>query len=276
MTTDTPTRADSASSLSRTSHLNREALRCEALRAAGLRSNRPRVQNWLTQLALPDAAALLEAINGDNTAATALLVTEHQHGCSLATAILVGAKARMLAAVERCAPGDPDERTQIVLEAFLSHALPRVNPTHPYIDQQLYWITLRTVSNTKAQHPLDESHWAAGFDPTVVAGDDVAADVDSYVTARVLLDWAAERGLLSERDRTALDLRFTGATAMPVREVARRLGMTEDSLETRLRRAIKRLRTAVAEHGDDLYHAAVTARWAGNEIRGVGQVGAAA
>lgn len=276
MTNDTLTRADSPSSLSRTSHLNREALRCDALRTAGLRSNRPRVQDWLTQLALPDTAALFEAINGDNTAATALLVAEHQRGCSLATAILIGAKARMLAAVERCAPGDPDERTQIVLEAFLSRALARVNPAHPYIDQQLYWITLRAVSNTKAQHPLDESRWAAGFDPTAVAGDDVAADADSYLTARVLLDWAAERGWLSEMDRTALELRFTGATAMPVREVARRLGVTEDRLETRLRRAIKRLRTAAAEHGDDLYHAGVAARWAGNAVAEVGQVGAAA
>jgi hypothetical protein len=276
MTTDTLTSTDNASSLSHTSHLNREALRYDALRAAGLRSNRPHVQDWLTQLALPDAAALLEAINGDNTAATALLVTEHQRGCSLATTILIGAKVRMLAAVERCAPGDPDERTQIVLEAFLSRALARVNPAHPYIDQQLYWITLRTVSNTKAQHPLDESHWAAGFDPNAVSGDDVAADTGSYLTARVLLDWAAERGLVSEMDRTALELRFTGATAMPVREVARRLGMTEDRLETRLRRAIKRLRTAVAEHGDDLHRAGVAARWAGNEVREVAQVGAAA
>lgn len=273
MTTDTLTSTDNTL----TPHVvDRWALRRDALRAAGLPSNRARVRDWLAQLGLPDTAALLEAINGDNTAATALLVTEHQRGCSLATTILIGAKARMLAAVGRCAPGDPDERIQVVLEAFLSRALARVNPAHPYVDQQLYWITLRTVSSTKALHPLDESHWEAGFDPNAIAGADVAADSNSYLTARVLLDWAAERGLLSEMDRTALELRYTGATAMPVREVARRLGMPEDRLETRLRRAIRRLRTAAAEHGDDLYRAGVAARWATDDVRAAGQVGAAA
>lgn len=274
MTTDTLTSAGSPASLLGTPNRYCDDLRCAAVRAAGLRSNRSRIAQWLTQLDLPDVPALLEAVKGDDTAPTALLVAEHQDGCSLATTLLLGAKARMLWAVARSAPGDPDDRTQIALEAFLSRALVRVNPAHPYIDQQLYWITLRAVCDTGAVYPLDQSCW--GFDPDAVAGGDVAADSDSYITARVLLDWAADCGVLTENDRTALELRFTGATTMPVREVARRLGMPEDRLETRLRRSISRLRAAAAEHGDDLYRACVAAVWAAEDGWKGQKVGAAA
>jgi hypothetical protein len=280
MTTDTLNSTDSSVALSHSRPTDRfYAMRRHALNTARLRSNRARIVEWLTALELPDVDALLDSIDGirhDTTGATARLVADHQGGCTLATTILLGAKARMLAAVARSAPGDPDERAQVVLEAFLSRALVRVDPAHPYIGQQLYWITLRAVTKTQPARPLDQSGWEEGFDPNAVAGADVAADTDSYVTARVLLDWAAERGVLTEMDRTALELRFTGTTTMRVREVARRLGMPEDRLETRLRRAIRRLRDAAAEDGEDLFRAAVAARWAADQSRGSEKVGAAA
>lgn len=280
MTTDTLTNTDISASMPRTRHSARVyAIRSHALSTARLRSNRARITQWLTELELPDVEALFDSIDGiraDNTGATARLVADHQNGCALATTILLGAKARMLAAVARSAPGDPKERTQVVLEAFLSRALVRVNPAHPYINQQLYWITLRSVTKTQAMRPLDQSGWEKGFDPNAIAGDDVAVDPDSYITAHVLLAWATERGVITDMDRTALELRFTGATTMRVHEVARRLGMPEDRLETRLRRAIRRLRDAAAEDSEDLYRAAVAARWAADQRPGVEKVGAAA
>jgi hypothetical protein len=211
----------------------------------------------LRVLDLTSVEQLFDAVAGRHCPSTAMLLAEYQRGISLAATILVGAKAVMLSSVARHAPGDSvDERFQVTLEAFLSRALPRVKPSHKYADAQLYWITLRTVTR---QHELQPIAVDPSFDD--VAGNDVAADIDSYLTANVLLDWALQNGILAELDHRALRIRFGGPTALPVREVAARVGVSENKLESRLRRAYTRLRDAVSDERDDFERACIEARW---------------
>jgi hypothetical protein len=171
--------------------------------------------------------------------------------------VLAGAKARILSAIARHAPGDSvEERLQVTLEAFLTRALPRVKPGHPYVDQQLYFITLRTVTKRHDKRPAKVD---LSFD---VPGADVAADIDGYLTGGVLLQWGVAKGYLSESDRQALAVRYGGPKALPVREVAAQLGVHENKLESQLRRAVARLREGVAAQRDELDRACVAARWA--------------
>lgn len=246
MTTSTPTLSRPAAALAEHAH-----------RTASLRTNRAQIDDWLRALDLGDVEQLFDAIAGQHTGATAALLADHQRGVALATTILLGAKARILSAIARHAPGDtPEERFQVTLAAFLERALPRVKPSHTYVDQQLYFVTLRTVTKQHQQRPADVE---LSFE---VAGDDVTADVDSYVTAGVVLDWACSKSLITDADRHALTVRYGGPKALPVREVAARLGVSENKLESQLRRAMVRLREGAIAMRDDLERACIDARWA--------------
>lgn len=242
------------------------ALHEHAKSSARLRSNRPHFAAWLRALNFSTAEQLFDAVAGRDPQATALLLSEYRRGVPLASTVLIGAKVVMLTAVARHAPGDClDDRFQATLEAFLSHALPRVQPNHKYADAQLYWITLRTVTRQHRDRVTDIPAPNETFDNSV--GDDVTVDIDSYMTGGFLLDWALAVGVLSEFEHRALGLRFGGETAQPVREVAARIGVSEDSLESRLRRATARLRVAASENRHGLERACVAARWAADEIR---------
>lgn len=252
------------------------ALREYALRCAGLPTNRAEVSAWLRGAGVATVGQLFDALGGRDAASTAVLLADHRRGVALASTVLLGAKAVMLSSVARHAPGDcADERFQVTVDAFLSRALPAVKPTHTHADAQLYWITLRSVTKLH-EEPLCSAE--PSFDD--VAGDDVRAEADSYLTAQVLLDWALDRGVIVEQDHKALQIRFGGEAALPVREVAALLGVTENKLESRLRRAVTRLRDAVAVDRDDLDRACVAARWAaGDAANGTGaltETGAAA
>lgn len=253
------------------------ALRDYALRCAGMRSHRAQISAWLCATNAATVEHLFEALAGRNAESTALLLSEYRRGVALATTLLLGAKTVMLASVARHAPGDTaEEKFQITVDAFLGHALPAVKPSHEYADAQLYWVTLRTVTKLH-EAPLCDTE-EASFDD--VAGADVHADADSYVTADAVMNWALERGVIVEQDHRALVLRYGGSSARPVREVAAIMGVTENKLESRLRRAMARLRDAVASDSDDLYRACVDARWADHDGAGrtasVGKNGAAA
>jgi DNA-directed RNA polymerase specialized sigma24 family protein len=227
-----------------------------ARQTARLRSHQPTLTEWLSALQLDTIDALFDAVCGDNMAATSLLVSEHQDGNKLATAVLMGAKAPMLAAVSRHAPGDTyDERFQVTVDAFLSRALTRAKLGHKYLDAQLYWVTLRTVCN---QHEAPVESYELRDD---TAGPDVYVDVDEALTAAIVLDWAQNKGLLNDDDRRALDVRFGGKTVLPVREVAARLDVSENGLESRLRRAMGRIRGGVADDAEELTQVCVAALW---------------
>jgi hypothetical protein len=237
-----------------------------------MRSHRAQIATWLRALDVTSVEQLFDALGGRDATSTALLLGEHRRGVGLATTVLLGAKAVMLSSVARHAPGDSsEERFQVTVDAFLSRALPVVKPTHKHADAQLYWITLRTV--TKMHEPP-----VCAAEPSFedVAGDDVHAEADTYLTADVLLDWALSRGVLAEEDHRALRIRFGGDTALPVRKVAALMGVTEDKLESRLRRALNRLREAVAADRDDLDCACIEARWSGFGGAHVPRTGAAA
>jgi hypothetical protein len=227
-----------------------------ARHTAHLRSHRAQIDEWLRALNLTSVEQLFDAIGGPDAHATATLLVAHQRGVTLATTVLAGAKARILSAIARHAPGDTvEERLQVTLEAFLTRALPRVKPGHTYVDQQLYFVTLRTVTKQHDRRPAD---FVLSFD---VAGADVSADIDGYLTGGVLLQWGVDKGYLSESDRQALAVRYGGSKALPVREVAAALGVRENKLESQLRRAVKRLREGVAAQRDELDRACVAARW---------------
>ncbi|KAA1250690.1 hypothetical protein F0Q45_08325 [Mycobacterium simiae] len=233
------------------------AIREHALRCAEMRSHRAQVSAWLRATDVTTVEQLFDALGGRDTASTAVLLADHRRGVALASTVLLGAKAVMLSSVARHAPGDSvDERFQATVDAFLSRALPAVKPTHKFADAQLYWITLRTVTK---QHEAPVCVAEPSFDDVV--GDDVCAEVDGYLTADVLLDWALRRGVLAEQDHRALKIRFGGDSALSVREVAAVLGVTENKLESRLRRAMGRLRDAVIAARDDLDRACIEARW---------------
>lgn len=234
-----------------------------ARQTAHLRSNRATVQSWLTQLNLDTIEELFDAVSFDNTAATALLVTDHQRGTTLATTVLLGAKAFMLSRVSYHAPGETlEERFQVTVDAFLDRGLARVNADHRYLDQQLYWRTLRTV--TKAPSHTQISSVEVELFSVDIAGPDVYVDVESHLTVGIVLDWAQDKGLLNDVDRRALELRYTGQSVLAVREVAARIGVGENGLETRLRRAMKRMQAGIDEHGDELRQACVAALWSGS------------
>lgn len=231
-----------------------------ARHTAALKTHRDTLSGWLLTLNLDTVDELLDAAGSDNTAATSLLVTEHQQGTSLATVMLLGAKARMLAAVSRHAPGeDYSERFQITVDAFLSRAVARAKVNHPHLNAQLYWVTLRTV------HSLHQQPKEVAVEPeallSMAPGVDVALDLDEYLTASIVLDWAQSKGLLNAQDRQALDVRFGGPAVLPVREVAQRLEVSEDGLETRLRRAIRRIRDGVSADDGHLSRVCVDALW---------------
>lgn len=230
-----------------------------ARQTAALKSHRDTLSGWLRILNLDSVDELFQAAGSDNTAATSLLVTEHQRGASLATAVLLGAKARMLAAVCRHAPGeDYTERFQVTVDAFLSHAVARAKINHPHLNAQLYWVTLRTVHN---QHQAPKEVAVEPEQMREVAGADVALDLDEYLTASIVLDWAQSKGLLNAQDRQALDVRFGGPAVLPVREVALRMQVSEDGLETRLRRAIRRIRDGVSADNGHLSQVCVETLW---------------
>lgn len=237
-----------------------------ARQTAQLKSHRGTIAAWLLTLNLMSIDELFDAVGGDNTDATSLLLTEHRRGTALATTVLLGAKARMLAAVCRHSPGaDYDERFQATVDAFLSRALPRAKANHPHLDAQLYWVTLRTVHNTH-QAPVEVCDL-----PEDVVGEDVVVNIDECLTASIVLDWAQSKGLLNDQDRRALDVRFGGSSVLPVREVAHRLEVSEDGLETRLRRAMRRIRDGVSEDDGQLSQACLDALWPAPAAAGADQ-----
>ena len=234
-------------------------LEAHARQTAALKSHRGTIAAWLLTLQLDSIDELFDAVGSDNTDATSLLVTEHRRGTSLATAVLLGAKARMLAAVCRHAPGEVyEERFQVTVDAFLSRAVARAKVNHPHLNAQLYWVTLRTVHN---QHQAPTEIAVEPEEMRDVAGADVVLDLDEFLTASIVLDWAQSKGMLSAQDRQALDVRFGGTAVLPVREVAHRLEVSEDGLETRLRRAMRRIRDGVAADDGQLSQACLEALW---------------
>lgn len=233
------------------------ALRDHARRCADMRLHRTQISAWLRATHVSTVEQLFDALAGRDGESTALLLADYRRGVPLASTVLLGAKAVMLASVARHAPGDTaEERFQVTVDAFLAHALPTVKPTHKYVDAQLYWVTLRTVTKLH-QPPLCDAE--ASFDD--VASADVHADPDSYLTADAVLNWALKRGFIVEADHRALVLRYGGEKARPVREVAAIVGVSENMLESRLRRAMVRLRDAVVTDRDDLDRACIQARW---------------
>lgn len=234
-------------------------LESHARQTAVLKSNTGTIQEWLAQLQLDSVDRLFDAVGSDNTEATSLLVTAHAKGTQLATTVLLGAKARMLAAVCRHAPGESyDERFQVTVDAFLTRAVARAKVNHPHLNAQLYWVTLRTVHN---QHQAPTEIAVEPEEMREVAGADVVVDLDECLTASIVLDWAQSTGMLNAQDRQALDVRFGGSAVLPVREVAHRLEVSEDSLETRLRRALRRIRDGVAADSGQLSQACLEALW---------------
>lgn len=246
------------------------AMREYAQAQSQLRSHRKCVDSWLQALSFDSVEELFSAVGGKHPQSTAVLLAAYQGGESLAATILIGAKAVMLSAVTRHAPGESlDERFQTTVAAFLAEGLARVRPNHPFVDAQLYWTTLRAVTR---QHQTPAMTIQVAIDD--IAGADIAVTLHSYLQVEVLLEWAITRGVLTEMDHRALLLRFTGDSVLPVREVAASLGVSENALESRLRRALPRLREAMIVDHVSLQQTCVDAHWTaagtGQEISTVG------
>lgn len=226
-----------------------------AHRLLAARRNKASLQNWLADLGLSSAEELLSpSPAADWNAVLGFLLTEHRANNTLATAALLAGQARTIANVSRWAHGDNvQERFNTTVEAFLSHALTRVPLTHPYLGEQLYWITLRAVSTSLKAREVDTA-------PLTIDLEDShdLFSLDNYLTVDSILGWAHSQEVLTDDDARVLMLRFGRERCAPVREIAADLGVSENALESRLRRILGRLRNHVLSNMSAFEHACLS------------------
>ncbi|WP_457181348.1 sigma factor-like helix-turn-helix DNA-binding protein [Mycobacteroides abscessus] len=227
------------------------------------RRNNPSVQNWLTHLGLSSPEELLSPSRAaDWNAVLSLLLAEHRAKNSLATATLLAGQARTIANISRWADGSSvQERFNTTVEAFLSHALTRAPLSHPYLGEQLYWITLRAVSRNLYAREVDAAPLP------MVLEDRRELDLedkhelvclDDYLTVDSILGWAQSQKVLTDADAQVLKLRFGHEKCVPVRQIAADLGVSENALESRLRRILGRLRNHVLSNMSAFEHACLS------------------
>lgn len=232
-------------------------------RLLAARRNRASVQNWLTDLGLSSAEELLSpSPAADWNAVLGLLLSEHRANNTLATAALLAGQARTIANVSRWAAGDSvQERFNTTVEAFLSHALTRAPLSHPYLGEQLYWITLRAVSLNLHAREVDAAPLPVVLENTHeldLEDKHELVCLDDYLTVDSILGWAHSQRVLTDDDARVLMLRFGRERCAPVREIAADLGVSENALESRLRRILGRLRNHVLSNMSAFEHACLS------------------
>lgn len=222
------------------------------------RTNRGTVNRWLHSLESDTVETLISPDSNSPTApATRLLLAEHRSGTKLATAVLLARKARWIATLSQLAIGDtPEERFQNAVETFLSVAAKTVPLNHRFLDEQLYWITLRSLNLARHAHTAEPSALSLTID---LADDSEIYMIDNYLTVSSILGWARAVDAISDRDLHVLTLRFGSDSTVSVRQIAAQIGDTEDSIESRLRRSMQRIRTAVQARGAEFERACATA-----------------
>ena len=210
------------------------------------RTHHATVHDWVATLGINSAEALIDTHAAQHRSGpiTRLLIAEHRNRNHLATTLLLARCARWIAKVSRYAQGDSiDERFNTTIDAFLTTAAHKAPLNHPYLSQQLYWITLRTVTNAKRSH----THTAAALSVTI----DIPANlnneygIEHYLTADALLTWAATQKIITDTERDILALRYTGDETMTVRDIASAINATEHAIESKIRRTLARIRKAI-------------------------------
>ena len=215
-------------------------------------THRATLQRWIHTLKIDTTEALIDthAAQHDSGDITRLLITHHRNGNHLATTLLLARCARWMAKVSRYADGDSiGERFNTSIDAFLTTAAFKAPLSHQYLNQQLYWITLRTVTNAKRSHTNTGSALPLTMDIPEKSTNEY--DIEHYLTAESLLAWADTRNIITATERDILALRYTGSETRTVRDIASALNATEHAVESKIRRTLSRIRKAIHDAPSD-------------------------
>ncbi|CAM3492979.1 RNA polymerase sigma factor [Tsukamurella hominis] len=146
-----------------------------------------------------------------------------------------------------------DEQLQQTVLAFFT-ALSKIDPETDHPGQTLYWRTLGGA--TRKQRELATTDEL----PEHLAAEPVEPpSVESLLSTETLLAWARDRGVLSVSDIDTLAALYQRSDGISIRELAAEIGVSESALESRLRRATKRLRDRASERRNDITFYALAA-----------------
>lgn len=184
----------------------------------------------------------------DAAAVTAALIALHRSGDQAATGVLVLSRLPMLRSVSRHAhvdSADYNDRNAVQLQQTLTGfmtVLAGVDIDDDHVVEALYFRTLHAVTDRRRKLDVVSVGDAREF----LATKSIDSDASGTVSVADLVAVANRRrpGAVSDRDAAVLMAMYDRAETITVAELAASLGLTESALESRLRRAVARLRGA--------------------------------
>jgi RNA polymerase sigma-70 factor (ECF subfamily) len=190
-------------------------------------------------------------VTGGGGASDETLVLDFLGGDVRAFGELVRRHQRLVQALVRRYAGQPDDVADLAQAAFLRafaaarRSLGRVRNAEPGLFRA--WL-VRIAVNVGKNHARDSGRWRFEDDEVLAAapagGPDAVAILELADQRRRV---RAATGALSTRQREVLALRVDGA--LPFRDVARALGITENNAKVHFHHAVRRLKAAM--EGDD-------------------------
>lgn len=238
-----------------------KSLHCE------ISTGRARAQlNGLTRGAEASDEQLVEAFNGGTHIAAALLALRYMH------------KLRIVSRSAHVHEWDwanhaelIDVQAQQTMAAF--YAIVRKLADAEDIAKAIYWKTLKAVTRsgckcTGVEVLVDAQGrqlLTGDFDSHIGPRPHVRTRVDELpdpnqrhqshddVTMADVADWARSRSAREQADLEILEAKFRSDRVHTTRELADELGLNENTVETRIRRARARLRSAIAEPRTGLF-----------------------
>ncbi|MCX5046257.1 hypothetical protein OG921_24095 [Aldersonia sp. NBC_00410] len=222
------------------------------------------------------ARAQLAGLGGDTADISDLeLVEAFNVGTAVAGALLALRHMRTLRTVSRSVDIDDydwvdrevraDVQAQTTMAAFYT-VVRELHGGEDYA-KKIYWETLDRVGRRRRtpgrEVPVDlhgeqllpeEFHRHDGPRPKAgpraasqLAAENGAEPFGQDITVAEIEEWARSRTARERRDLALLEAKYAADEPVSVRELAQSMGLPEDRLETRLRRARARLREAIAQ-----------------------------
>lgn len=219
---------------------------------ADLERHSSALQSWTEhhpEFAAHDGPAVVAALSAGASARdlVACAVVQHQRGCPAATTALLLSRLPMLVSVSRHVhvdPADYDVRFEVQLQAALTafmSVISDVDHSSEHLVHSLYWECLHRV--TDRRHRVEVATYAdmSVFEDLVC--DVVNTESCGDVVADLLALYASANGRpISHRDEATLRAMYARPASATVAEVAAEIGVSEHAFESRLRRALGRLR----------------------------------
>lgn len=208
--------------------------------------------SWAEQqpgLAEYDAAAVVDALSAGERARdfVAFVVSLHQQGCPAATTALLLSRLPMLVSVSRHVHVDPvdynvrfEVQLQAALAAFMS-VISEIDPGSQHLVHSLYWECLHKVTDRRRRIEVTPHADMAVFED-LVSGVENTESCGGVVDDLLRLYASANGRPLSHRDEATLRAMYARNVTATVAEVAAEIDVSEHAFESRLRRAVGRLR----------------------------------